>query len=70
MRCANEAIQREKIPIPTVDEVLEELNRSTVFSKLDMNMGFIKLSWKKVPGISPHSQLATRCFVTRGQALV
>lgn len=40
MRCANEAIQREKIPIPTVDEVLEELNGSTVFSKLDMNMGF------------------------------
>ena len=40
MRCANEAIQREKIPIPTVDEVLEELNGSTVFSKLDMNMDF------------------------------
>ena len=41
MRCANEAIQREKIPIPTVDEVLEELNgSSTVFSKLDMNLGF------------------------------
>jgi len=30
----------EKIPIPTVDEVLEELNGSTVFSKLEMNMGF------------------------------
>lgn len=40
MRRANEAIQREKLPIPTVDEVLEELNGSTVFSKLDMNMGF------------------------------
>ena len=40
MRCANEAIRREKPPIPTVDEVLEELNGSTVFSKLDMNMGF------------------------------
>ena len=40
MRCANEAIQREKLPIPTVDEVLEEMNGSTVFSKLDMNMGF------------------------------
>ena len=40
MRCANEAIRREKLPIPTVDEVLEELNGRTVFSKLDMNMGF------------------------------
>ena len=66
MRCANEAIQREKIPIPTVDEVLEGLNGSTVFSKLDINMASIKLSWKKVPGISPHSQLVTRCFVSRG----
>ena len=40
MRRANDAIWREKLPIPTVDEVLEELNGSTVFSKLDMNMGF------------------------------
>lgn len=39
-RYANGAIQREKLPIPTVDEVLEELNGSTVFSELDMNMGF------------------------------
>ena len=40
MRRANEAIEREKLPIPTVDELLEEMNGSTVFSKLDMNMGF------------------------------
>ena len=40
IRRANEAIQREKLPIPTVNEVLEEMNGSTVFSKLDMNMGF------------------------------
>ena len=43
VRCANEAIQREKISIPTVDEVLEELNGSTVFCKLGMNMGFHKV---------------------------
>ena len=40
IRRENEAIQREKLPIPTVNEVLEEMNGSTVFSKLDMNMGF------------------------------
>jgi len=40
MRRANKAILREKLPIPTVDEVLEELNGSTIFSKLDMNLGF------------------------------
>ena len=66
MRCANEAIRREKIPLPTVDEVLEELNGSTVFSKLDITWASIKLSWKNVPGTSQHFQLATRGFVIRG----
>ena len=40
MRRANEAIVREMLPIPTVDEVLECLNGSTVFSKLDLRWGF------------------------------
>ena len=40
IRRANEEIQREKFWIPTVDEVQEEMNGSTVFSKVDMNMGF------------------------------
>ena len=38
MRKANEAIDRERHPIPT--EVLHELNGSTVFSKLDLKWGF------------------------------
>ena len=37
---ANEAIIREPIPMPTVDEVLGSLNGSTVFSKLDLRLGF------------------------------
>lgn len=40
MRRANQAIIRERLPIPTVDEVLEELNGSTVFSKLYLRHGF------------------------------
>ena len=40
MRRANEAIVRERLPIPTLDEVLESLNGSTVFSKLDLRWGF------------------------------
>ena len=40
MRKANAAIIRERIPISTVDEVLENLNGSTVFSKLDLRLGF------------------------------
>ena len=40
MRRASEAIVLEMLPIPTVDEVLECLNGSTVFSKLDLRWGF------------------------------
>lgn len=40
IRRANEAMQREILPIPTVDELLGGINGSTIFSKLDMNMGF------------------------------
>ncbi|KAL9962466.1 hypothetical protein ACROYT_G031571 [Oculina patagonica] len=43
MRKANAAIIRERIPIPTVYEVLENLNGSTVFSKLDLRLGFHKI---------------------------
>ena len=40
MRVANTAFQRERLPIPTVDEALEDLNGSAVFTKLDFNFGF------------------------------
>ena len=40
MRRANEAIVRERHPIPTVEEILYDLNGSTVFSKLDLKWGF------------------------------
>ena len=40
MRKANQAIVRERIPIPTDDEVVENFNGSAVFSKLDLGLGF------------------------------
>ena len=40
MRRANEAIIRERHPIPTVDEVLHNLNGRMVFSKLDLRYGY------------------------------
>ena len=40
MRRANKAIERERHPIPTIEEVLHDLNSSTVFSKLDLRWGF------------------------------
>ena len=39
MRKANEAIERERHPIPTVEEVLHKLNGSTVFSKIRFDLG-------------------------------
>ena len=36
MLIANEAIVRERHPIPTVEEILYDLNGATVFSKLDL----------------------------------
>ena len=40
MRQANKAIVRERHPIPTLDEVLIDLNRSTIFTKLDIKSAF------------------------------
>ena len=40
MRRANQAIERERHPIPTVEEVLLSLNQSSVYSKLDLKWGF------------------------------
>ncbi|XP_015747522.1 PREDICTED: uncharacterized protein K02A2.6-like [Acropora digitifera] len=40
MRKANRTIVRERHPIPTVDDVLYQLNGSTIFSKLDLKWGF------------------------------
>ena len=43
MRRANEAIIRERYQIPTVDELLLNLNQSTVFRKLNLKWGYHQL---------------------------
>ena len=48
MRQANGAIVRERHPIPTVDEVLHELNGSTVFRKLDIKWAFHQVELSEV----------------------
>ena len=40
IRVCVEAIMRECHPIPTIEEILSDLNGSTVFSKLDLKWGF------------------------------
>ena len=40
MRAANKAIKRVKHPMPTVDELIHDLNGCTVFTKLDLTQGY------------------------------
>lgn len=46
---ANEAIEGECHPIPTTDEILQTMNGSKMFSKLDLKWGTIRLNKKKTP---------------------
>jgi len=43
MRVANTAILREKHVMPTFEEILSDLNGSTVFRKLDLNLAYNQL---------------------------
>ena len=60
MRRANEAIVRERFPIPTVDELLQGMNGSTVFSKLDLKWGYHQLE------LTPESREITMFAVHHG----
>ena len=40
MRQANTAVKRERVPIPTIDEVLQDLNQNKFFSKLDLTSAY------------------------------
>jgi hypothetical protein len=43
MREANKAILREKHPMPTLDDLISDLNGATVFSKLDLTQAYHQL---------------------------
>ena len=43
MRHTHEAIIKERHPIPTVEELLHNLNRRAVFSKVDLKWGFLQI---------------------------
>jgi hypothetical protein len=43
MRPANKAIKRTRHLVPTVDELISDINGSSVFSKLDLNQGYHQL---------------------------
>ncbi|KAL9982765.1 hypothetical protein ACROYT_G004862 [Oculina patagonica] len=43
MRAANQAIERERHPVPTVEDLIVDLNGATVFSKINLNQGYHQL---------------------------
>ena len=60
MRRANQTIIRERHPIPIVEELLHDLNGSTVFSKVDLKWGFHQIL------LSEDSQHITTFMAHRG----
>lgn len=49
MRQANCAVEREQYPIPTINEVLQDMNNSKVYSKLDLRWGYHQIELSKEP---------------------
>ncbi|CAC5358384.1 unnamed protein product [Mytilus coruscus] len=60
MRRTNQAVMRERYPIPTVDEVIQDLNQSKVFIKLD-----IKLAYHQIE-LTPESRQITAFMTHKG----
>ena len=68
MRRANEAILREIHPIPTVDEILQSLNGSKVFSKLDLRWDYHQL--ELTPDSRKITTFVTHCGLFRYKRLL
>ena len=68
MRRANQAIQRERHPIPTVDEILQSLNGSKLFSKLDLKWGYHQL--ELTPDSREITTFVTHCGLFRYKRLL
>lgn len=45
-RAINTAIERERCPIPTIDDLIVEMNGACIFSKFDCNKGYHQLELK------------------------
>ena len=47
LRCANKAIIHERHPIPTIDEVLGDMQEARVFSRLDLKWGYHQIELRE-----------------------
>ena len=61
MRKANCVVEREQYPITTIDEVLQDMNNSKVFSKLDLRWGYHQIELSKSPVRLRHSSHTKVC---------
>ena len=60
MRMANRAINRERHPTLTIDDLIHTLNGATVFSKLDLRAGYHQLT------LAPESRYITTFATHKG----
>ncbi|CAB3993230.1 Hypothetical predicted protein [Paramuricea clavata] len=60
MRVANKAIDRERHITPTIDDLINDLNGATLFSKLDLNQGYHQLE------LAPESRYITTFSTHKG----
>ena len=70
MRVANQAIPRRHTQHPTIDDVVNELSGSTVFSHLDMSKGYHQLELKESSRSATTFQLTLACTDIRGSIMV
>lgn len=48
LRRINQAVLRERHPMPVVDEYLARLGKDTIWSKLDIKDAFLQVSWQMI----------------------